>query len=284
MFSRIFATDSIAVPATNAVFFLDRSSVARPATSRVRWTRMTRRMYAASLAPRVAMMRSRSASSSWPRRSTSASDRCAAALGRFAGPPAAARIGFLGRIAASSADAPVGVVVAGRFTVVVMGFPFSDVQVDGAGGGVDAGLDQLALVAVHLPGAQVADLAGDQRCQAAAADAHAAPARHDDAAAFPGVEERHVAADLDLLVGLLEDNDPALAAGSRQQDRGEALDGEAGTGVVGAVDALALPQRLGVVEQLGRGAGEGLAGAPVGAEGIEVGGGGEVEAAPGVRG
>src|SRR6476661_349189 len=179
MFSRIFATDSIAVPATNAVFFLDRSSVARPATSRVRWTRMTRRMYAASLAPRVAMMRSRMASSSWPRRSTSASDRCAAALGRLRGPPDAARTGFLGRV-----------------VVAVMGcFPFLDVQVDGSGGCVDAGLDQLALVAVHLAGAQVAHLAGDERDEAAAADAHAASARHDDAAFLAGVEEGEVATD-----------------------------------------------------------------------------------------
>ena len=44
MFSRIFATDSIAVPATRAVRLLDRSSVARPATSRERCTLMTRRM------------------------------------------------------------------------------------------------------------------------------------------------------------------------------------------------------------------------------------------------
>ena len=44
MFSRILATLSSAVPATKAVFFFDRSSVARPATSRLRWMLITRRM------------------------------------------------------------------------------------------------------------------------------------------------------------------------------------------------------------------------------------------------
>ena len=44
MFSRILATESMAVPATKAVFFFDSSRVARPAISSVRCTLMTRRM------------------------------------------------------------------------------------------------------------------------------------------------------------------------------------------------------------------------------------------------
>src|SRR4051794_40507140 len=143
------------------------------------------------------MMRSRTASSSLPRRSTSSSDRCAAALGRLLGPPDAARTGFLGRIVvavpATASGGPGGGVV-GRFVVAVIRFPFSDVQVDGSGGRVDASLDQLAFVAVHLTGAQVADLAGNEWDEAAAADAHAAPARHDHATFLAGLEEGDVAA------------------------------------------------------------------------------------------
>src|SRR6478752_6486643 len=121
------------------------------------------------------MTRSRRAASSLPSCSTAASVRCAAARGRFAGPPDAARIGLRGRVVvAVPSTAPVatpsGGVVVGRFVVAVMVVPFSDVQVDRSGGRVDTGLDELALVAVHLTGAQVADLAGDQGDEAAAAD------------------------------------------------------------------------------------------------------------------
>src|SRR4051812_27597977 len=117
------------------------------------------------------MMRSRMASSSWPSCSTSASLRCAAARGRATGWPLLARIGFLGRTAVVAPIASAGESswVVGLFTVVVMSWgPISDVQVDGAGCSVDAGLDELTLVAVHLAGAQVAHLAGDERDEAAA--------------------------------------------------------------------------------------------------------------------
>src|SRR6476469_939089 len=228
------------------------------------------------------MMRSRRASSSWPRRSTSASDRCAAALGRLTGPPVAARTGFLGRVvvavpatAPTASATPVGIVV-GRFVVAVMGcFPFLDVQVDGSGGCVDAGLDQLALVAVHLAGAQVAHLAGDERDEAAAADAHAAPAGHHHTALLAGFEEGDVAAHLRLLVRLLERQQATLAAGPLQQDGRETLDGQV---LVGLVVAVAQPQLGRRVEELRGSAGVCCPLAPVGTERLEVGCVGEVQA------
>src|SRR6478609_8709092 len=269
MFSSIFATESIAVPATKAVFLRETRRVARPAISSVRWTLMTRRMYAASLAPRDAMMRSRMASSSWPSRSTCSSLRWAAARGRDTGCPVAARTGFLGRTAvapsAPSAGSAAGAV--GLFTVVVMvGCPLSDVQVDGSGGGVDARLDELALVAVHVAGAQVAHLSGDERDEAAAADAHAAPARHDDPALLAGVEEGDVAIDLHLLVRLLEGHEAALPARAGKQGGSEALDREV---VVGVVVAVAQPQLCRRVEEVGRPTGVCRPVAPVGAERLE---------------
>src|SRR6478735_7763815 len=229
------------------------------------------------------MTRSRRASSSLPSCSTSASLRCAAALGRLAGPPDAARTGFRFRVVGAVPSAtPVAaasrVVVVGRFVVAVMVVPFSDVQVDGSGGRVDTGLDELALVTVDLAGAQVADLAGDERDEAAAADAHAASARHDDAAFLAGVEEGEVATDLHLLVRLLEGHEAALAARAGEQCGREALDRQVG---VRGVAAVAQPQLGRRVEEVGRTAGVCRTVAPVGTQRLEVGGVREVEPASG---
>src|SRR4051812_45219300 len=226
------------------------------------------------------MTRSRRASSSLPSCSTSASLRCAAALGRLAEPPDAARTGFRFRVVGAVPSAtPVAAasrgVVVGRFVVAVMVVPFSDVQVDGSGGRVDTGLDELAHVTVDLAGAQVADLARDEWDEAAAADAHAASARPDDAAVLAGFEEGDVAARLHLLVGLLERQQPALAAGALEQDGSEALDREAR---VGRVVAVALPQLGGRVEEVGGSAGVCRPLAPVVTERLEVGDVRQVEA------
>src|SRR3712207_3432872 len=81
-------------------------------------------------------------------------------------------------------------------STVMRGLPAvsgSVVDVAGAGGGADAGLDEDAVPGDgggHLAGAQVADGALAQREHAAVADAHAAAAGHEDAGLLGGVEDR----------------------------------------------------------------------------------------------
>ena len=69
-----------AVPSTQAGGKALKSSTAREPSSILRWVSMTRRMYAASLAPRLSRTSWRMASSSWPICSMSASVRCAIGL------------------------------------------------------------------------------------------------------------------------------------------------------------------------------------------------------------
>src|SRR5215207_10053165 len=111
------------------------------------------------------------ASSSRPSSATSSSVRWAAASGRTAGWPSGASTGRRRRVRTSGVSDGAGAsrvrVVIGR---AVMWWCSSDLEVDGARRGGHAGLDELALVPVDLTGAQVADLAGEQGGQAAAAD------------------------------------------------------------------------------------------------------------------
>ena len=83
MLSRILATDSPAVPTSQAGGKIENSSTARLPSSRLRWVLMTLRMYAASLAPRVSITLWRIASSSMPSISMSSGVRCAIGLSCF---------------------------------------------------------------------------------------------------------------------------------------------------------------------------------------------------------
>ena len=80
MLSRILAMLRPAVPSTQAGGKALKSSTAREPSSILRWVSMSRRMYAASLAPRSSRMSWRIASSSTPICAMSASVRCAIGL------------------------------------------------------------------------------------------------------------------------------------------------------------------------------------------------------------
>ena len=90
MLSRLLATARLVVPSSQSVRPRPTSRTTRPPSSSERWTRITRRMYAASRAPRLASTRSRIASSSRPSSSTCSEVRWAAG-------PAADRHGDIGR-------------------------------------------------------------------------------------------------------------------------------------------------------------------------------------------
>src|SRR4051794_27372853 len=64
-----------------------------------------------------------------------------------------------------------------------------DVERAVARGRGDAGLDEVARLAVDVAGADVADLAGQQGDDAAVADAHPAAARHQDTGVLAGLEQ-----------------------------------------------------------------------------------------------
>src|SRR6478752_295251 len=274
MFSRIFATLSIATPATHAGGRLAKTRQARPPISRLRWVRITRRMYAASLAPRSARTASRMASSSRPSSATSSSVRWAAASGRTAGWPSLASTGRRRVVVTSRASAGAGASrVRAVMGIAVMGCGSSDLEVDWSRRSGDTGLDELPFIPVHLTGAQVTDLAGEQGDEAALADAHATTAGHDDAGVLAGFEDGSRAVDLDLAVGGLEGHEAALATGTVEQHRGEPFDAE----LVGHVRRL--PQCGRCVEHLGRTADVCGAALPVGDHGVQVVGPRQVDAA-----
>src|SRR5919112_2889635 len=166
MFSRILASDRPIVPTIQAGGKPDASRTARLPSSSLRWTSMTVRMYFASSSPRLSRTSSRMVSSSLPSISMSSADRWA--------------IGFSGFFCSA---VTVRLLVSGR----------SVVDVAGAGGGAHAGLDEHAVPGGgggDLAVAQVAHGALAQRQHAAVADAHAAPARHEDAGLLGRVEDR----------------------------------------------------------------------------------------------
>ena len=132
---------------------------------------------------------------------------------------------------------------------------------------------------MDFAGAQVTDVAGPQRDEAAVADAHAAAAGHQDAGVLADIEQRRVAVGLDFTVGGLEGDQAAVVPGTAGEAGAEAFDGQgarAGRGLLGVL-RFGLPQRLGVVEEPFRAACVGGALAPVRAEPVQVGGGGEVQ-------
>src|SRR6478609_2721416 len=174
MLSRILEMLRPAVPSTQAGGNALNSSTAREPSSILRWVSMTRRMYAASLAPRLSRTSWRMASSSMPICSMSASVRWAIGL-------VWPRTAF--------------------FWIVVMSISWgcgggqaSVVDVARAGGGVDAGLHlEVAGLARHGGGdravAEVAHAALAKRDDAAHADAHPAAARHQHPGVLGGVED-----------------------------------------------------------------------------------------------
>src|SRR5687768_6386478 len=217
MFSRILATLRPAVPTIQAGGKMLARSTARLPSSSLRWTLMTLRMYAASASPRSSRISWRISSSSLPSSSMSSAVRWAMGL-----------VGF--------------------FCRAVMGRSLSVVDVAGAGGGADTGLDEDAVTrrrGGELAVAQVAHGALAQRQHAAEADAHPASARHEHAGLLGGVEDGLVAARLDDGAGLAEGQGAALAG--HDDRRAEPLEVQRQTlrGVVGL-------ERL---EQAGRPAG-----------------------------
>src|SRR5687768_8027811 len=192
MFSRILATDRPTVPASQAGGKSEKSSTARLPSSILRWASMTLRMYAASRSPRLASTCSRIASSSRPSCSMSSAVRWAMGLCAF-------------------------------FWMAVMSVS-SELDVAGAGGGVDAGLDADS-VALGGGGdgavAQVAYGTRAQRHDAAEADPHPAAGRHEHAGCLAGGQQRGGAVGVDR-DGLDAEADRAALAGD--EDRGaEAL-------------------------------------------------------------
>src|SRR3712207_8140578 len=93
------------------------------------------------------------------------------------------------------------------------GLEWSVVDVAGAGGGADAGLDEDAVARRgrgDLAVAQVPDGALAQRQHAAEADAHPAAAGHEDAGVLGGVEDGGGPVGLDALAVLAEGHRAAL--------------------------------------------------------------------------
>src|SRR4051812_20665 len=177
MFSRIFASASMAAPAAHAGFLLDANRVPRPAAARPRWILIIRLMYAASFAPRDSSISARIASSSRPICSTSSSVRW----------------------------------VFSWTSEIAMCLSL-DVERAVARGGGDAGLHLFVGLGVLVAVAQVTDPAGDEGERAGVADAHPAAERHADAGLLAGFEHRGRAVRLDGPAGRAERDRAALAA------------------------------------------------------------------------
>src|SRR3954454_11668551 len=95
----------------------------------------------------------------------------------------------------------------------------SELDLDGALGGVDARADHLAARAGDLAGAQVADLARLQLADAGVADALAAAEREREPGLLAGHEDRPAAVRVRRAVALEEPDRPALALLGLAQDR-----------------------------------------------------------------
>src|SRR3954452_17357871 len=239
MFSRILATDRPIVPTTQAGGNIETSRAARLPSSSLRWTSMTRRMYAASSSLRLSRTPWRMVSSSLPMISMSSAERWA--------------IGFSDFFCST-------VTVVSRSSVV---------DVAGAGGGAHAGLDEDAVPRGgrgDLAVAQVADGALAQRQHAAVADAHAAAARHEDAGLLGGIEDRGGPVGLERRPVPGEGDGPALAGDHHRRPEPLAVEAVAEPG--------GRPVRLQGLEHADRPAGPGRAPGQVG---HQLGDGGGVE-------
>src|SRR4051794_19021365 len=146
---------------------------------------------------------------------------------------------------------------------VVAMLVLSELDLDGALGGVDAGSDHLAALAGHLARAQVADLAGLQLADAGVADALAAS----EGEAEPGVlardQDRLAAVRVRLAVALEELDRPAFALLRLAEDGLEALHVQA------VAVAVLLPVVVERVEQLGGAGDESPPLPPIGAQPLQ---------------
>src|SRR3954454_7694303 len=136
----------------------------------------------------------------------------------------------------------------------------SELDLDGALGGVDARADHLAARAGDLPGAQVADLARLQLADAGVAHALAAAEREAEPLVLAGHQDRLRAVRVRLAVALEELDRPALALLGLAEDRLEALHVQA------VAVAVLVPVVVERVEQRGGAGDEGLAFLPVRAQ------------------
>src|SRR4051794_5780945 len=226
MFSRILATDSVAVPRIHVGQKLAASSSIRPSRPSRRCSAMIERMYLASRSPRSSLTCSWSSSNSRP-------------------------------IASSCSGVSLCSGFSGSLATLTMGLLWLELDLDGAFGCVDAGADRLALVAADFAGGQVADPALAQGADARVADALAAAVGQVEARLLAGDQDRLRAVGLGLALRLGEEDRAALAflAGA---DLGlEALHVEA------VAVAVGLPVLLHRVEHLGRPGDVRLALAPV---------------------
>src|SRR6478672_10081049 len=188
------------------------------------------------------------ASSSRPSSATCSSLRCAAAGGRTVGLPDSASL--QGRVL----ELPVAVAFAGEITDIP--WCSSDFEVDGSGGCRDTRLDQLAGFAMDFPGAEVADLAGQERSEAAVADAHAAPAGHQDPGVLADIQDGGIAVSLHLPVGGLKGDQAAVVPYTGVESGVKAFDhqvaGFSGDGDVGAgrtgCQRCPVPEGFGVIQ------------------------------------
>src|SRR4051795_7407683 len=176
MFSKILATPSIAVPASQAGFHRLASRVTRAVAASPRWTLIIRLMYAASASPRDSSISVRIASSSRPSSSTSSEVRWA------------------------------------YCPTSLIAMALLDVERAGPDRDADAGLDTVVLLVVLVAVAQVAHGAVDEGERAGVADAHPATEGHADADRLAGLEARGGAVDLHRLLRVLECDGAALAA------------------------------------------------------------------------
>src|SRR3954451_13383353 len=187
MFSKILATPSIAVPASQAGFHRLASRVTRAVAASPRWTLIIRLMYAASASPRDSSISVRIASSSRPSSSTSSGVRWA------------------------------------YWVTSLIAMALLDVERAGPDRDADAGLDTVVLLVVLVAVAQVAHGALDEGERARVADAHPAAEGHADADRLARLEAGGGAVDLDGPLRVLERDRPALAAVAGDL-QGEALE------------------------------------------------------------
>src|SRR3954449_11615660 len=152
-----------------------------------------------------------------------------------------------------------------RRVVLIASDPASEVDLDAARRGVDAGADHLAVGLLEVAGAKVADGAGAQSPDAGVADAHPAAVRQQRPRPLADYQERRRR----VGVGVLAAGEEADAA-ARAADAGGDGDWPEALEVQALRDASALEAIGQGVQQARRAAGPRLAIAPVGHSPVEV--------------
>src|SRR4051794_2777754 len=230
MFSRIFATESVLIPSSQAGHHDEARSSMRPIRPSRRCRSMIDRMYFASRSPRSSFTCSWSSSNSLP-------------------------------IASSCSGVSLWSGFSGSATLDMI---LLELDLDGPLRGMDAGANRLALVAADLAAAQVPDAARAQGPDARVADALAAAEGQVQPGLLARDQDRGAAVALRLAVALEELDRAALALLTAADLGLEALH------VHALAVALALPVLVHGVEHLPRAGDERLALAPVGAQALEI--------------